>query len=83
MTPEELCDAGIALYGQWGWQKALAVDLSVDYATVKRWVNGSVSVTGPAAKAVRLMLYARELEAQLAKQRRKAPKRLPRRGRMT
>ena len=75
MTPEELCDAGIKIYGtSWGWQTYLARDLEVDYVTVKRWVNGTHPIPGPAKKAVELMLEVQALTARLERRGRAVPR---------
>lgn len=47
MTSEELREAGIKLYGNWGWQTRLAEALKVDGSTVRRWVSGAVPIPGP------------------------------------
>lgn len=56
MTSQELRDAGVALFGKWGWQTKMAVALRVDGSTVRRWVSGAVPVPGPAEVAIELML---------------------------
>lgn len=55
MSPDELKEAGRALYGN-GWQTRLAENLGVDGSTVRRWVSGSVPVPNPAAAAIRCFL---------------------------
>lgn len=52
MTPEELREAGVELYGEWGWQTRLAEALGVDGSTVRRWVSGAVPIPNPVAAAV-------------------------------
>ena len=52
MTPAQLRDAGIELYGKWGWQTRLAEALKVDGSTVRRWVSGAVPIPGPVEAAV-------------------------------
>ena len=56
MTPLELRDACIKLYGEWGWQTRLAEALGVDGSTVRRWVSGAVPIPNPAAAAVNCFL---------------------------
>lgn len=56
MTPKQLTDAGIALYGERGWQGKLAESLGVDGSTIRRWVSGSVPITTTAAAAIRCFL---------------------------
>lgn len=53
VTPEELRDACVTLYGEWGWQTRLAEALQVDGSSVRRWVSGAVPIPGPVAAAVR------------------------------
>jgi DNA-binding transcriptional regulator YdaS (Cro superfamily) len=52
MTPDELKEAGRALFGN-GWQTRLAEQLGVDGSTVRRWVSGAVPIPNPAAAAIR------------------------------
>jgi DNA-binding transcriptional regulator YdaS (Cro superfamily) len=52
MTPARLREAGVVLYGKWGWQTRLATDLNVDSSTVRRWLSGAVQIPGPAAAAI-------------------------------
>ena len=61
MTPEDLTDIGLTLYGPQGWQTKLAQALEVDYSTVKRWVSGATAIPGPARVALRLMLKVRDM----------------------
>lgn len=56
MTPDELKKAGIALYGEKGWQHKMAEALGVDGSTVRRWVSGAVPVPGPVKAAVTCFL---------------------------
>lgn len=53
VTPDELRDLCIKLYGEWGWQTRLAEALGVDGSSVRRWVSGAVPIPGPVAAAVR------------------------------
>ena len=53
MTPKQLTEAAIKLYGERGWQTRLAEELGVDGSTVRRWISGAVPVTATAAAAVR------------------------------
>lgn len=55
MTGEELKEAGIRLFGERGWQSALAVHLSVDRTQVWRYVTTG-RVPGPVAAAIRCWL---------------------------
>lgn len=55
MTPSQLREAAVALYGDRGWQSALAAALGVDGSTVRRWTSGAVPVPNPVAVAVRLL----------------------------
>ena len=56
MTPQELRDAGVKLYGEWGWQTRLAEALHVDGSTVRRWISGAVPIPGPVKAAVECFL---------------------------
>lgn len=59
MTPlDALLLAGPALFGEWGWQRALARALDVDDRLVRRWIAGDREV--PAWVPVRLLELARE-----------------------
>lgn len=60
MTPQELRDAGVALYGSWGWQTRLAEELRVDGSTVRRWVSGAIPIPGPVEAAVKCFLNSRK-----------------------
>ncbi len=61
LSPEDLCIAGEALFGRWGWQTRLSEALEVDGSTVRRWVSGAVSVPHPVKVALRLMLEGHAL----------------------
>lgn len=56
MSPSELRDAGVELYGDHGWQTRIAESLGVDGSTVRRWVSGAVAIPNPVAAAVRCWL---------------------------
>lgn len=56
MQPDELREACIKLYGNWGWQTRLAEALGVDGSTVRRWVSGAVPIPNPVAAAVNCFL---------------------------
>lgn len=55
MTGEELKKAGIRLFGERGWQSALAEHLGVDRTQIWRYVTNN-SVPGPVAAAVQCWL---------------------------
>ncbi len=73
MTPEELRNACVILYGERGWQTRLSDALGVDGSTVRRWVSGAVPIPGPAVAAVRCFLDRRSLPAVTASEHQKAP----------
>lgn len=52
MTPEELRQAAILLFGDRGWMSRLAEGLDVDRSTVSRWFAG-LPVPGPVAATLR------------------------------
>lgn len=56
MNPQQLREAGVTLYGHWGWQTRLAEALMVDGSTVRRWVSGAVPIPGPAQAAIKCFL---------------------------
>ena len=56
MTPDELREAGVELYGEWGWQTRLAEALGVDGSTVRRWVSGAVPIPQPVIAAIHCFL---------------------------
>lgn len=56
MTPKQLREACIKLYGEWGWQTRLAEELGVDGSTVRRWVSGAVPIPNPVEAAVKCFL---------------------------
>lgn len=56
MTPDELREACVELYGDWGWQTRLAEALGVDGSTVRRWVSGAVPIPNPVAAAIHCFL---------------------------
>lgn len=55
MTPQEFREAGVALFGQWGWQTRLAEHLRVHVTSVQRWAAGQVPIPGPVEVAVRCL----------------------------
>lgn len=57
MTGEELKQAGIRLFGERGWQSALALHLGIDRTQIWRYVSNN-SVPGPVAAAVTCWLKA-------------------------
>jgi hypothetical protein len=61
MHPEELADAGRALYGD-RWQTPLARDLHVTDRTVRRWLVGEFAIPAEAEQGIRSALEGR-LEA--------------------
>ena len=56
MSPSELCQAGLTLYGGWGWQLKLAAALGVDGSTVRRWVSGASPISQQTAVAIRSLV---------------------------
>lgn len=52
MTPKQLAQKCVYLYGDHGWQTRLAEALEVDGSTVRRWVSGAVPIPGPVTAAV-------------------------------
>ncbi len=64
MTPDQLREAGEALYGRWGWQTRLARRLKVDGSTVRRWLSGAVAIPGPAGVAIELLLERKLMELE-------------------
>lgn len=60
MTPEELRQAAILLFGERGWMSRLAEGLDVDRSTVSRWFAG-LPIPGPVAAALRSWLVLYEL----------------------
>lgn len=58
MSREEFRDAGMTLFGSWGWQTRMAENLHVHVSTVQRWVTGEVPVPGPVDAAVSCWLDA-------------------------
>ncbi len=60
MSSQELQTAGAYLHGK-EWRKALADQLGIDVATLRRYTNGGMSVPGPVALAVRLLVERQEI----------------------
>ena len=58
MTPAELKQAAITLYGERGFTAALARDLKVDYTQVWRYLSGRTPIPGPVEAAVGCWLKA-------------------------
>lgn len=52
MSPDELKEAAIELFGSYGWRRKLHEWLEVDVATVGRWRSGEVAVPGPVRRAI-------------------------------
>jgi transcriptional regulator with XRE-family HTH domain len=63
LTPEELRQASILLFGERGWMSRLAEALGVDRSTVSRWFAG-LPVPGPAAAAVTAWLKLHRLTGE-------------------
>jgi hypothetical protein len=64
MTPEELRQAAILLFGDRGWMSRLAEGLDVDRSTVSRWFAG-LPIPGPVAAALRSWIALHELTGKL------------------
>lgn len=64
MTPEELRQAAILLFGERGWMSRLAEGLDVDRSTVSRWFAG-LPIPGPVAAALRSWIALYELTGKL------------------
>jgi hypothetical protein len=58
MNGNQLRTIAVKLYGEHGWQTALAEALEVDTSSIRRWVSGAIPVPGPVAAAVQC--FARE-----------------------
>lgn len=56
MTPQQLAEVGVELYGERAWQTRMAESLGVDGSTVRRWVSGAVPVPTTATAALRCFL---------------------------
>lgn len=52
MTPPDLKEAAIKLYGHRHWHVRLSADLGVDRTTLWRWANGHTPIPGPVKAAV-------------------------------
>ena len=52
MTPAELQNAAIRLYGEHGYSVALAAALRIHYTQVWRYLNGRNPIPGPVEAAV-------------------------------
>lgn len=64
MTPDQLQEAGIYLYGP-HWKGELARMLGINRSTVGRWVAGIVPITGPAAAAVICLVESKRIRTEL------------------
>jgi DNA-binding transcriptional regulator YiaG len=53
MTADELRQIGERLFGEWGWQSALARRYGVNGRTVRRWVSGDSPVPDEIAAELR------------------------------
>ncbi len=56
MTPKQLCDTGVKLWGDRGWQTRMAESLKVDGSTVRRWVSGALPIPGPVEAALQCFM---------------------------
>jgi hypothetical protein len=56
VTPKQLSEAGVKLWGDRGWQTRMAESLKVDGSTVRRWVSGAVPIPGPVEAALRCFM---------------------------
>ena len=56
MTPKQLAEAGVTLYGERAWQTRMAEALGVDPSTVRRWVSGAIPVPTTVVAALRCFL---------------------------
>ena len=56
MTKEEFRDAGMTLFGTWGWRTRMAKWLQVDVSSVRRWADGQIAVPGPVEAAINAWL---------------------------
>jgi hypothetical protein len=61
MTPAELREIGIRLYGE-RWQTALARELGVNPRTVRRWASGDSPIMKPMARAIRQLNMLKETD---------------------
>lgn len=62
MTPAELREAGLKVFGEHGWQTRMAEALEVDGSSVRRWVSGAVPVPGPVAAAMRCFVHQKSVK---------------------
>jgi len=56
VSPDELRQAAIRLFGERGWVAALALHLGVERTQVWRYLNGRTAVPGPVEAAVKCWL---------------------------
>lgn len=52
MTPDELRDAAIEIFGRRGWTTDLAACLRIDRTTVYRYAQGQIPIPGPVEAAI-------------------------------
>lgn len=55
MTRNKFVRTCVGLYGERGWQAALATNIDVDPSSVRRWTSGAVPVPGPVAAYLEAM----------------------------
>lgn len=58
MTAQRLIEIGQTIWGQRGWQTAMAAALEIDTSTIRRWIYAD-AVPGPAAAALECFLRER------------------------
>lgn len=55
MSPKQLSEAALALYGS-QWQTALARRIGVDARTVRKWAAGDRAIPAPVVELLELLL---------------------------
>ena len=65
MKQNELRKICVNLYGESGWQSALARDLEIDSRSVRRWVAGDIPVPGPVAAFLKVKVENKRLMASV------------------